>query len=418
MVDQPVVIKVYFKTFHLQSGSTTSAESSHNPQPLSTKSTTTTMLSTVTYGPLRPLRVNGHTYLLTFAALTSTAILPARMFRAVKGWSTTGRKRVIEWLGSIEKHANPAVENADHHWHVYVRFESRLDIANHKQYRGFDIELADGTFAHPDIAAVKLGAPDRTESLLYVAKDQGGEEPQLYGCLQEPIPNFAEKYRQDAEAEDDENTAIAEPAPKKPRALTWGDALNLCHTEVECERMLRTDYAKVYYLQWSTVQKHLRMVRFKPTFEHMHTLGEFTVTLQDFGVDWKTSGPVVVVGPTGIGKTSWVAAHAINPKIVKNIEDVKAHDPGCNDLLIFDDVNFSKRTAEWIIALLDFKIDRTVDARHQPVKIPRWTPMIFTTNFHMNDWQTSIFPPGGNAEQDFAIERRFRTVRIPTSLFH
>jgi hypothetical protein len=43
--------------------------------------------------------------------------------------------------------------------------------------------------------------------------------------------------------------------------------------------------------------------------------------------------------------------------------------------------------------------------------------MIFTTNYTMDDPQTSIFPRGENAQQQLAIERRFTTVRVATSLF-
>jgi hypothetical protein len=52
------------------------------------------------------------------------------------------------------------------------------------------------------------------------------------------------------------------------------------------------------------------------------------------------AGPIVVTGPTGFSKTSWVAAHTTNPFIIKSLEDVRHCDPGFNDLLIFDDVSF------------------------------------------------------------------------------
>jgi len=372
------------------------------------------MSAVVTYGKIRPCRLNGQTFLLTYAALERTAILPARMFRAVKGWAAN--KGILEWLGCIEEHEHAAVANENYHWHLYVCFETRLDISDHRRYRGFDIKLADGTFAHPDIEMVKSGASQRCDTLKYLAKDQGGEDPQLYGCLREPIPNFAEKYRQDEEVEDENDDTVTESPSKRSRAITWGDALNLCSTKGECEMMLRLDYANVYYSQWASIEKNLTR-RFKPTFAHGYALGQYTVTLQDFGVVSWTARPVVVTGPAGFGKTSWVAAHARNPKIVKNIEDVRDFEPGLHDLLIFDDVNFRSESAEWAISLLDFDLERTVQARYTPVKIPPKTPMIFTTNYHMNDWQTSIFPMGGNTQQQVAIERRYDIVRITTSLF-
>jgi hypothetical protein len=103
--------------------------------------------------------------------------------------------------------------------------------------------------------------------------------------------------------------------------------------------------------------------------------------------------------------------------VVKNIEDVRDFEQGFHDLLILDDVNFKTRTPEWDISLLDFEHERTVDARYSPVTIPCNVPMIFTTNYPMNDWWTSIFPKGNNAAQQDAIDRRFKKVRVVTSLF-
>ena len=368
-------------------------------------------------------RMYACSYLLTYAGLTPTAITPARMIAAVEAWATEvgmgrGKKVVLEWLGAIEIHEHPARQSHDHHWHVYVHFESRVDITDHRRYKQFDIKLADNTVAHPDIRKVNPGASDREGTCRYVAKQQGGEHPQLYGRMLDPVPCFAENYQLNAEGDaqaDDNNT----PAAKKPRAPTWGDDLNECSTKAECERMLRLHHATIYYMHWNHISKTLDR-RFRLTFKHGHTLAEFTTTLRDFGVeDWTTAGAIVVTGPSNIGKTSWAAAHALNPLMVKNIEDVRDYEPGFHDALIFDDVNFRiGRTPEWAISLLDFEIERTVDARYSPVRIPRRTPMIFTTNYPMDGWLTSIFPQGKNAEQQVGIDRRFTTVRVTTSLFN
>lgn len=336
------------------------------------------------------------------------------MIDEVAVWN--GRKQLMEWLGAIEIHENPARATHDHHWHVYIRFTSRLDVGDHRHYKKFDIELADGSVAHPDIEQVWQGATDRVRTLAYVAKQQGGENRHLYGAMIEPIPSFAQMYRRNEEGDahaDANNTT----ATVKLRSEKWGDALNRCVTLAECENMLRLDYSNVFYMHWHQIKKNLAP-RFRPTFDHQHTLAEFTKTLRDFNVaDW-TAKPIVVTGPSNVGKTTWVAAHATNPLLIKNIEDARDFEPGFHDLLLFDDVNFRVRSAEWAIALLDFHVDRTVDARYAPVRIPRKTPMIFTTNYPMNEVMTSIFPPGGNPQQQHAIDRRFTIVRVATSLFN
>ena len=48
------------------------------------------------------------------------------MIDEVAVWN--GRKVVMEWLGAIAIHENPARATHAHHWHVYIRFTTRLDI--------------------------------------------------------------------------------------------------------------------------------------------------------------------------------------------------------------------------------------------------------------------------------------------------
>jgi hypothetical protein len=235
----------------------------------------------VTAHTIRPYRLHGPSFLLTYAGLPRTGILPARMLGQVEVWG--GRKEILEWLGAIEIHRDPAQETHDHHWHVYIRFASRLDINDHRHYKKFDIKLADNTVAHPDIALVKQGASDRVRVLQYVAKQQDGEHPQLYGRMLEPIPCFAENYRLNAEGDaqaDDNNTGAA----KNKRAASWGDDLNQCSNMAECERMLRLDHANIFYMHWKQIAKNLQR-RFRLTFVHRHTLGEFTMTLREFDVE-------------------------------------------------------------------------------------------------------------------------------------
>jgi hypothetical protein len=153
-----------------------------------------------------PHRIYGRSYLLTYAGLTPTAILPARMTAAVeKAWGKEvgvgrGKKGILEWLGAIEIHEQPARQSHKHHWHVYLHFESRVDIADPQRYKQFDIKLADNTVAHPHIRKVHPGATDRYATLQYVAKQQDGEHPKLYGDMLDSVPCFAENYQLHARA--------------------------------------------------------------------------------------------------------------------------------------------------------------------------------------------------------------------------
>lgn len=74
------------------------------------------------------------------------------------------------------------------------------------------------------------GATDRYVTLQYVAKQQDGEHPQLYGNMLDPVPCFAENYQLHAEG-DAQAGDNPTPVAKKPRAATWGDDLNECSTQ-------------------------------------------------------------------------------------------------------------------------------------------------------------------------------------------
>jgi hypothetical protein len=71
-------------------------------------------------------RLNGPSFLLTSSGLRPPDISPKRMIDEVAVWN--GRKVVMEWLGAIAIHENPARATHAHHWHVYIRFTTRLDI--------------------------------------------------------------------------------------------------------------------------------------------------------------------------------------------------------------------------------------------------------------------------------------------------
>ena len=181
--------------------------------------------------------------------------------------------------------------------------------------------------------------------------------------------------------------------------------------------MLKEQYADIYYKSWGTIEKVLKR-QFRRKFPHQHVLADYTHTLDDILPGWRLKGPIVISGPTNMGKTGWAAAHTDNPMVVKNIEDLKMYDPYWHDMILFDDCCFNSRTAEWALAILDFSIDRTVDARYAPVQILAMTPMIFTTNIVIDDSNiySTIFPLGRVHEQNLAIRRRYTTLHITSDL--
>lgn len=94
--------------------------------------------------------------------------------------------------------------------------------------------------------------------------------------------------------------------------------------------------------------------------------------------------PLVVAGPSDIGKTAWAECHFKNPMMISDIEDLKDFnfDPNVNDGIVFDDMDFTHwpRTAQ--IHLLDIKRSRTIHMRFMNWERPKGVKMIFTTNNH------------------------------------
>lgn len=117
--------------------------------------------------------------------------------------------------------------------------------------------------------------------------------------------------------------------------------------------------------------------------------------------DW--SLPIVIVGKSGTGKTSYAMAQFQNPCLISDLEDLREKfDADVHDGVVFDDMKFTGNTRESIsrsaqIHLLDIKWARTVHMRNTNWTRPKGLKMIFTCN--EESWP--IF------ETDLALTRRY-----------
>ena len=109
------------------------------------------------------------------------------------------------------------------HLHLYLKLEKRLDVADRRSTRKMDIRGASGQVCHPEIRAVAAGAMNRTETLEYIAKHQGEEDPFLYGDLKAPLPDlvgmYIRKRTEDRAAEDAAAGAQDAAASAKPKKV-------------------------------------------------------------------------------------------------------------------------------------------------------------------------------------------------------
>lgn len=110
--------------------------------------------------------------------------------------------------------------------------------------------------------------------------------------------------------------------------------------------------------------------------------------------DWTQS--VVLVGPSGVGKTEFALAHFKNPLLVSDIDQLLDFDEGTHDGIVFDDMDFTKESRNAQISIADQTMHRAIRCRYRSPVIPRATKKVFTCN----NWCLTV--------DDAAIKRRCR----------
>lgn len=90
---------------------------------------------------------------------------------------------------------------------------------------------------------------------------------------------------------------------------------------------------------------------------------------------------LVLIGPTGCGKTSWAIKNAPKPTIlVSHIDRLKEYDPDKHKSIIFDDMVFKHVPVQAQIHLVDYHCPRDIHCRYRTAVIPAQTAKIFTCN--------------------------------------
>lgn len=106
-----------------------------------------------------------------------------------------------------------------------------------------------------------------------------------------------------------------------------------------------------------------------------------TFELEYFRFEKFDSMVLVIVGPTGCGKTTWAMIYAPKPAlIVTHMDSLREFKPGFHKSLIFDDMSFTHMPREGQIHLTDQRVARTLHCRYKAVTLPAGIPKIFTAN--------------------------------------
>jgi len=156
------------------------------------------------------------------------------------------------------------------------------------------------------------------------------------------------------------------------------------------------------------VRYHKGIMEAKLHLMEPERVGEFSLT--DFPnwepiVDWMLA--IVLMGPPGIGKTEWAAAHFKNPLLVRELDQLLDFDKDLHDGIIFDDIDFKStkviNNRSLQINLTDNKMPSAIRCRYRSPVIPKGTKKIFTCNDWCVNWEDGAI--GRRIKRVIAVDR-------------
>ena len=121
---------------------------------------------------------------------------------------------------------------------------------------------------------------------------------------------------------------------------------------------------------------------------------------------------LVLVGPTGFGKTQFALAHFKHPLRVTNKQDWARFREGITDGIVLDDMHFNTWLPNTILHTVDVENAVTQDIKYSSVRIPAGTPRIICINS-----DKELYPEGIAPEKKAAIARRLEYHQIYEPLF-
>lgn len=113
--------------------------------------------------------------------------------------------------------------------------------------------------------------------------------------------------------------------------------------------------------------------------------GVLSPPLDSFSYDFESSDrkSLVIVGPTGIGKTTWAKLHLPRPiLIVRCLETLKAFDPGYHNSILFDDMTFTGWARDVQVYLVDRYDPSGINVKHGSVVLDTAAVRMFSNNHY------------------------------------
>ena len=98
-------------------------------------------------------------------------------------------------------------------------------------------------------------------------------------------------------------------------------------------------------------------------------------------VEWNQKLTLLIIGESGIGKTTWAKRMMPKPILfVSHMDDLRKFKLSYHKSILFDDVKISHMPETAQIHLLDTENPRSIHVRYGTVRIPARTPKVFTCN--------------------------------------
>lgn len=152
-----------------------------------------------------------------------------------------------------------------------------------------------------------------------------------------------------------------------------------------CERMSRgewEEYCVAEKIPWAYCESIWKRVHpnNSNTITSSEHEGQICLALQQFEfTNWRQS--LVLIGPTGCGKTVWALRNAPKPTLfIRHIDRLRDFDPNVHKSIIFDDMLFKHIPVQAQIHLVDNFLPSDIHCRYSVAHIPANIAKIFTCN--------------------------------------
>ena len=232
-----------------------------------------------------------------------------------------------------------------------------------------------------------------------------------------------------------EPAAPAEGEPAQHKSGGWGDAFNRAVEEFDNPHAvadaIRATHTEAYIVHHDKILAAATRILGPPLPRNMHALSTFISPFDEplnfhldehLREDMRVMRSIVLAGGAGCGKSARAFSEFLRPLQVNTVDDLRnivLTGRRATTHLVFDEFNFDiffshvplKDRLTMAINLIDCAESHTLKARNTDIVVPP-LPRIFTTNKQMEWPHCHIFPAGTCAEEQQAVMRRFRTIRI------